>query len=74
MGTEVVRVNSSKLKDYTPAQPSSLMAGKMTIEERWVVLTNLKGCSFLRRDQADGGLRVWKLFLCVVHTCYWIVN
>ena len=28
MGAEVIRVNSSKLKDYTPAQPSSLMAGK----------------------------------------------
>lgn len=32
MGAEVIRVNSSKLKDYTPAQPSSLMAGKKTIE------------------------------------------
>lgn len=32
MGAEVIRVNSSKLKDYTPAQPSSLMAGKTTIE------------------------------------------
>ncbi|KAL4999776.1 CoA-transferase family III domain-containing protein [Aspergillus recurvatus] len=30
MGAEVIRVNSSKLKDYTPAQPSSLMAGKTT--------------------------------------------
>ncbi|CEL06047.1 Putative Alpha methylacyl-CoA racemase [Aspergillus calidoustus] len=32
MGAEVIRVNSSKLKDYTPAQPSSLMAGKVTID------------------------------------------
>ncbi|KAH7041516.1 CoA-transferase family III domain-containing protein [Microdochium trichocladiopsis] len=32
MGAEVIRVNSSKLKDYTPAQPSSLMAGKTTID------------------------------------------
>lgn len=32
MGAEVIRVNSSKLKDYTPAQPSSLMAGKTTIQ------------------------------------------
>lgn len=32
MGAEVIRVNSSKLKDYTPAQPSSLMAGKITID------------------------------------------
>jgi crotonobetainyl-CoA:carnitine CoA-transferase CaiB-like acyl-CoA transferase len=32
MGAEVIRVNSSKLKDYTPAQPSSLMAGKATID------------------------------------------
>ncbi|KAJ4373758.1 hypothetical protein N0V83_002497 [Neocucurbitaria cava] len=32
MGAEVVRINSSKLKDYTPAQPSSLMAGKTTVE------------------------------------------
>jgi hypothetical protein len=32
MGAEVIRVNSSKLKDYTPAQPSSLMAGKKTID------------------------------------------
>ncbi|RFU74889.1 transferase family III [Trichoderma arundinaceum] len=32
MGAEVIRVNSSKLKDYTPAQPSSLMAGKTTVE------------------------------------------
>jgi hypothetical protein len=32
MGAEVIRVNSSKLKDYTPAQPSSLMAGKRTVE------------------------------------------
>ncbi|KAL7911406.1 CoA-transferase family III domain-containing protein [Trichoderma velutinum] len=31
MGAEVIRVNSSKLKDYTPAQPSSLMAGKITV-------------------------------------------
>ncbi|KAF5974936.1 transferase family III [Fusarium coicis] len=32
LGAEVIRVNSSKLKDYTPAQPSSLMAGKTTID------------------------------------------
>jgi hypothetical protein len=32
MGADVIRVNSSKLKDYTPAQPSSLMAGKTTIQ------------------------------------------
>ncbi|RBR06774.1 hypothetical protein FVER53590_12629 [Fusarium verticillioides] len=32
LGAEVIRVNSSKLKDYTPAQPSSLMAGKKTID------------------------------------------
>jgi hypothetical protein len=32
MGAEVIRVNSSKLRDYTPAQPSSLMAGKTTID------------------------------------------
>ena len=32
MGAEVIRVNSSKLKDYTPAQTSSLMAGKTTID------------------------------------------
>lgn len=32
MGAEVIRVNSSKLKDYTPAQPSSLMAGKTTVD------------------------------------------
>lgn len=32
MGAEVIRVNSSKLKDYTPAQPSSLMAGKIAID------------------------------------------
>lgn len=32
MGADVIRVNSSKLKDYTPAQPSSLMAGKTTID------------------------------------------
>ncbi|RAH65001.1 CoA-transferase family III [Aspergillus aculeatinus CBS 121060] len=32
MGAEVIRVNTSKLKDYTPAQPSSLMAGKTTID------------------------------------------
>jgi hypothetical protein len=32
MGAEIIRVNSSKLKDYTPAQPSSLMAGKITID------------------------------------------
>ena len=32
MGAEVIRVNSSKLKDYTPAQPSSLMAGKTTVQ------------------------------------------
>jgi hypothetical protein len=32
MGAEVIRVNSPKLKDYTPAQPSSLMAGKTTIQ------------------------------------------
>ncbi|KAG5755820.1 hypothetical protein H9Q70_001608 [Fusarium xylarioides] len=32
MGAEVIRVNSSKLKDYTPVQPSSLMAGKTTID------------------------------------------
>ncbi|RJE19139.1 CoA-transferase family III [Aspergillus sclerotialis] len=32
MGAEVIRVNSSKLKDYTPAQPCSLMAGKITID------------------------------------------
>lgn len=32
MGAEVIRVNSSKIKDYTPAQPSSLMAGKTTID------------------------------------------
>ncbi|RJE23426.1 CoA-transferase family III [Aspergillus sclerotialis] len=32
MGAEVIRANSSKLKDYTPAQPSSLMAGKTTID------------------------------------------
>jgi hypothetical protein len=32
LGAEVIRVNSSKLKDYTPAQPSSLMAGKATID------------------------------------------
>lgn len=31
MGAEVIRVNSSKLKDYTPAQLSSLMAGKTTV-------------------------------------------
>ncbi|KAL6918703.1 hypothetical protein FSST1_002729 [Fusarium sambucinum] len=29
---EVIRVNSSKLKDYTPTQPSALMAGKTTID------------------------------------------
>ncbi|KAI6754711.1 hypothetical protein HG530_012463 [Fusarium avenaceum] len=32
LGAEVIRVNSSKLKDYTPAQPSSLMAGKTTVD------------------------------------------
>ncbi|KAL4731011.1 hypothetical protein ACLX1H_003053 [Fusarium chlamydosporum] len=32
LGAEVIRVNSSKLKDYTPAQPSALMAGKTTID------------------------------------------
>ncbi|KAF5608292.1 transferase family III [Fusarium subglutinans] len=32
LGAEVIRVNSSKLKDYTPAQPSALMAGKITID------------------------------------------
>jgi hypothetical protein len=32
MGAEVIRVNSSNLKDYTPAQPSSLMAGKTTFD------------------------------------------
>ncbi|KAG9250770.1 CoA-transferase family III domain-containing protein [Emericellopsis atlantica] len=32
MGADVIRVNSSKIKDYTPAQPSSLMAGKSTID------------------------------------------
>jgi hypothetical protein len=32
MGAELIRVNSSKLKDYTPAQPSSLMAGKTTVD------------------------------------------
>ena len=32
MGAEVIRVNSSRLKDYTPAQPSSLMAGKITVD------------------------------------------
>lgn len=32
MGAEVIRVNSSKLKDYTPAQPSALMAGKTTFD------------------------------------------
>lgn len=32
MGADVIRVNSSKLKDYTPAQPSSLMAGKTAIQ------------------------------------------
>ncbi|KAB5518013.1 CoA-transferase family III domain-containing protein [Coniochaeta sp. 2T2.1] len=32
LGAEVIRVNARKLKDYTPAQPSSLMAGKTTIE------------------------------------------
>lgn len=32
MGAQIIRVNSSKLKDYTPAQPSSLMAGKTTID------------------------------------------
>ncbi|OJJ04199.1 hypothetical protein ASPVEDRAFT_43659 [Aspergillus versicolor CBS 583.65] len=32
MGADVIRVNSSKLKDYTPAQPSSLMAGKTTLD------------------------------------------
>lgn len=32
MGADVIRVNSAKLKDYTPAQPSSLMAGKTTIQ------------------------------------------
>jgi len=32
MGAEIIRVNSSKLKDYTPAQPSSLMAGKTTVD------------------------------------------
>ncbi len=31
MGAEVIRVNSPNLKDYTPAQPSSLMAGKTTV-------------------------------------------
>ncbi|KAJ5596378.1 hypothetical protein N7450_002836 [Penicillium hetheringtonii] len=32
MGAEVIRVNSSRLKDYTPAQASSLMAGKTTVD------------------------------------------
>ncbi len=32
MGAEVIRINSKRLKDYTPAQPSSLMAGKTTID------------------------------------------
>ncbi|KAL9571698.1 hypothetical protein ACKAV7_004022 [Fusarium commune] len=32
LGAEVVRVSSSKLKDYTPAQPSSLMVGKTAID------------------------------------------
>ncbi|KAI9039900.1 CoA-transferase family III [Aspergillus affinis] len=32
MGADVIRVNSSKLKDYTPAQPSSLTAGKTTVD------------------------------------------
>lgn len=32
MGAEVIRVNSSQLKDYTPAQPSALMAGKTTFD------------------------------------------
>ncbi|KAL8389037.1 hypothetical protein RB595_008839 [Gaeumannomyces hyphopodioides] len=32
LGADVIRVNSSRLKDYTPAQPSSLMAGKTTLD------------------------------------------
>lgn len=32
MGAEVIRVNSAKLEDYTPAQASLLMAGKMAMQ------------------------------------------
>lgn len=60
MGAEVIRVNSSKLKDYTPAQPSSLMAGKTTID---LDLTNPVDHARLMElfEQADVVLQGYRL-------------
>ncbi|KAJ4171738.1 hypothetical protein NW754_000317 [Fusarium falciforme] len=60
MGAEVIRVNSSKLKDYTPAQPSSLMAGKTTVD---LDLDNPAHCKQLTElfEQADVILQGYRL-------------